>query len=156
MLDSLEQTLRSVRAGSLGIEITEHTTLSDPVRSADVLTRLRELGALVAIDDFGLGFTSFSELATLPCDIVKIPGSFTSDHSRSDQESAVIAGAIANVAHYYGKTVVIEGIETAAGARQAKLLGIEYAQGWHYGGPTPGPDWGRAAEAALDAVPLVD
>jgi EAL domain-containing protein (putative c-di-GMP-specific phosphodiesterase class I) len=89
----------------------------------------------VAIDDFGLGFTSFSELADLPCDIVKIPGTF--GDGQSDEDTPAIAAAIASVAHHYGKNVVIEGIESAAAARQAKLLGIEYAQGWHYGKPTP-------------------
>jgi diguanylate cyclase (GGDEF)-like protein len=133
VLGRLERTLRSVRHGSLGIEITEHTTLSDRERAADVLTRLRALGAVVAIDDFGLGFTSFSELADLPCDIVKIPGSFSD--GQSDEDTPAIAAAITTIAHHFGKRVVIEGIETAAGARQAKLLGIEYAQGWHYGKP---------------------
>jgi diguanylate cyclase (GGDEF)-like protein/PAS domain S-box-containing protein len=135
VLARLERTLRAVPHGSLGIEITEHTTLADRERAVDVLTRLRALGAVVAIDDFGLGFTSFSELADLPCDIVKIPGTF--GDGQSDEDTPAIAAAIASVAHHYGKNVVIEGIESAAAARQAKLLGIEYAQGWHYGKPTP-------------------
>jgi diguanylate cyclase (GGDEF)-like protein/PAS domain S-box-containing protein len=143
VLGRLERTLRSVPQGSLGIEITEHTTLSDRERATDVLTRFRALGAVVAIDDFGLGFTSFSELANLPCDIVKIPGSF--GDGQSDDDTPAIAAAITSVAHHYGKSVVIEGIETAAAARQAKLLGIEYAQGWHYGKPAP----------ASGSVPLV-
>ena len=102
VLGRLERTLRSVPHGSLGIEITEHTTLSDRERAADVLTRLRALGAVVAIDDFGLGFTSFSELANLPCDIVKIPGSF-SDDGQPDEDTPAIAAAITTVAHHYGK-----------------------------------------------------
>ena len=89
----------------------------------------------MAIDDFGTGFTSFTELATLPCDIVKIPGTFTSAQSSAD--TAAIAGAITNIAHHYGKKVVIEGVECPAMARRARLLGIEYAQGWHYGRPRP-------------------
>ncbi len=150
VLGRLERTLRSVRHGSLGIEITEHTTLSDRERAADVLTHLRTLGAVVAIDDFGLGFTSFSELANLPCDIVKIPGSFSED-GQPDQDTPAIAAAITTVAHHYGKSVVIEGIETAAGARQAKLLGIEYAQGWYYGKPAAA----SARPAPALAVPRV-
>ena len=136
LLGLLERTLAGLPPHALGIEITEHTTLSDLERSSATLDRLRRLGALVAIDDFGLGFTSFSELATLPCDIVKIPASFSPTGGDST-DSSVIAGAITSVAHCYGKQVVVEGVETAASAGQAKLLRIEYAQGWHYGRPAP-------------------
>ncbi len=137
LLAHLDQALRSVPHGSLGIEITEHTTLTDPARTVGVLDHLQKLGALVAIDDFGRGFTSFAELATLPCDIVKIPGNFASDVPQGSDDTAAIASAITTVAHHYGKRVVIEGIESAGAARQAQLLGIEYAQGWHYGRPKP-------------------
>jgi diguanylate cyclase (GGDEF)-like protein/PAS domain S-box-containing protein len=146
VLHRLETALQRVPAGSLGIEITEHTALSDPTAAAVTLSRMRELGALVAIDDFGVGFTSFTELATLPCDIVKIPGTFTSG-SESNPDTAVIAGAITNVAHHYGKRVVIEGVECPAMARRAKLIGIEYAQGWHFGRPMP------SAERVTAALP---
>lgn len=130
--------LERVPRGSLGIEVTEHTALRDLGLAAETLSRFQADGALVAIDDFGLGFTSFTELATLPCDLVKIPGSFTNDPE--GDSTAAIAGAIAGLAHHFGKAVVIEGVETAATARRAKLIGIEYAQGWHYGVPASPAD----------------
>jgi diguanylate cyclase (GGDEF)-like protein/PAS domain S-box-containing protein len=133
VLRRLEAALERVPRGSFGIEVTEHTALADLDRAAETLARFRAQGALVAIDDFGLGFTSFAELATLPCDIVKIPGTFSGAEDRSD--TAVIAGAITKIAHHYGKKVVIEGVENVATARRAKLIGIEYGQGWHYGRP---------------------
>jgi diguanylate cyclase (GGDEF)-like protein len=144
VLTRLETALRRVPAGSLGIEITEHTALSNPTLAAETLSRFRELGALVAIDDFGVGFTSFTELATLPCDIVKIPAAFTSG-SQPSPDTAAIAGAITNIAHHYGKQVVLEGVECPAMARRAKLIGIEYAQGWHYGRPLPAAERVTAA-----------
>ena len=146
VLRRLEEALDRVPWGSLGIEITEHTALTDLERAAETLSRFRDHGALVAIDDFGLGFTSFAELATLPCDIVKIPGSFA-DAAEQTSDNGVIAAAITTIAHHYGKQVVIEGVECAASARRARLVGIEYAQGWLYGRPMPFVEAGRTALA---------
>ncbi len=130
---SLERLLTDLAPNRLGIEITEHTSLRDLEHTVQRLERLRSLGALVAIDDFGTGFSSFQHLATLPCDLVKIPPSL----SIGGEASEAIAAAITTVAHAYERTVIIEGIETAAQAQTAKQLGIEYAQGWHYGHPIP-------------------
>lgn len=136
LLDRLEAALLAVSPGSLGIEITEHTAVTDLARTSTTLSHFRNLGALVAIDDFGLGFTSFAELATLPCDIVKIPGTFAQAGANED-DGTVVAAAITRIAHHYDKRVVIEGVETESAANRAKLIGIEYAQGWHYGRPEP-------------------
>jgi diguanylate cyclase (GGDEF)-like protein len=146
VLRRLDEALDRVPRGSLGIEITEHTALTNLERAAETLSRFRALGALVAIDDFGLGFTSFAELATLPCDIVKIPGSFA-DGGEQNSDSGAIAAAITTIAHHFGKQVVIEGVECVASARRAKLVGIEYAQGWHYGRPMPSVGLGSTALA---------
>lgn len=121
---------------SLGIEVTERVALLQPARAANVLARLIEAGALVAIDDFGLGFTSFRELATLPCHIVKIPAELARQ-ARDDEASGAIAQAVTSVAHAYGKQVVIEGIETPESHERAVGLGIEFGQGWNYGRPVP-------------------
>jgi EAL domain-containing protein (putative c-di-GMP-specific phosphodiesterase class I) len=133
VLDSVERLLGNLPAHTLGIEITEHTSLRHLDQTMKRLERLRSLGALIAIDDFGTGFFSFQHLATLPCDLVKIPPSLTIGSDASE----AIAAAITTVAHAYGRAVIIEGIETAAQAHTARQLGIEYAQGWHYGQPVP-------------------
>ena len=132
----LERTLAGLPPQSLGLEITEHAALVRPGRAAVTLARLVDAGAVIAIDDFGLGFTSFRELATLPCHIVKIPAEL-SRWSGVDGATDAITRAVATVAHAYGKQVVIEGIETADADRRARELQIEYGQGWYYGRPAP-------------------
>lgn len=134
VLRQLDMTLQAIPRGALGIELTEHAALTDPQRTRETLGELQALGALIAIDDFGLGFTSFSDLATLPCDIVKIPSGFAGAQARGDGDD-VIAKAIALVAHAYGKEVVLEGIENAATVMSANAAGIEYGQGWYFGRP---------------------
>lgn len=147
VLDRLQRALEVVPQGTLGVEITEHVALSEPGETLATLGRLVSLGAPVAIDDFGLGFTSFTDLATLPCDLVKIPAEFAGDHG-----DLTIAGAIAAVAHHYGKRVVIEGVEDAAVAERASELGIEFAQGWHFGHPEPLPAADRRPDSVEDAA----
>jgi len=136
LLRWLERTLAELPPQSLGLEITEHTALVRPGRAAVSLARLVDAGAVIAIDDFGLGFTSFRELATLPCHIVKIPAEL-SRWAGVDGAADAITRAVATVAHAYGKQVVIEGIETEEADRRARELQIEYGQGWHYGRPIP-------------------
>lgn len=132
----LERILSELPQQALGIEITERTALLRPNRASTTLARLIDAGAVVAIDDFGLGFTSFNELATLPCHLVKIPAGFV-DPSGRDTASDAIARAVTNVAHAYGKEVVIEGIENEEADALARSLRIEYGQGWYYGRPQP-------------------
>jgi diguanylate cyclase (GGDEF)-like protein/PAS domain S-box-containing protein len=136
LLGWLERTLAELPPQSLGLEITEHAALVRPGRAAVNLARLVDAGAVIAIDDFGLGFTSFRELATLPCHIVKIPAEL-SRWAGVEGAADAITRAVANVAHAYGKQVVIEGIETEDADRRARALHIEYGQGWYYGRPSP-------------------
>jgi diguanylate cyclase (GGDEF)-like protein/PAS domain S-box-containing protein len=133
----LERALQSLEPGQLGIEITEHTSVRDPGRTAAFLTNLRALGALVAIDDFGVGFSSFAQLATIPSDLVKIDARFAHRAKSESRPPDAVAEALNKVAHAYGKQVVAEGIETAAAVEAAAALGIEYGQGWHFGRPAP-------------------
>jgi diguanylate cyclase (GGDEF)-like protein/PAS domain S-box-containing protein len=132
----LEDVLRALGPGRLGIEITEHTALRDFARATVRLARIRTLGAWIAIDDFGAGFTSFAQLASVPSDLIKIDGRFAHRIGEAGVEDAV-AEAISKIAHAYGKQVVAEGIETEQAAATAAALGIEYGQGYHFGGPTP-------------------
>jgi diguanylate cyclase (GGDEF)-like protein/PAS domain S-box-containing protein len=130
----LRATLDGLESGRLGFEITERTSLRDFDGAARKLTILRELGALIAVDDFGLGFSSFVRLAELPCDLIKISADLGG--KRLESRTAIV-DAITWIAHAHGKAVVLEGVETEADAAHGRLRGIEYAQGWHFGRPAP-------------------
>src|SRR5690606_10043586 len=66
-------------ASRLVVEITETVAIHDIADSAEFITTLRDLGCLIAIDDFGAGYTSFRNLKALDVDMVKIDGSFVQD-----------------------------------------------------------------------------
>ena len=144
----LEDVLQALGPRRLGIEITEHTALRDFGRATVRLARIRTLGAWIAIDDFGAGFSSFAQLASVPSDLIKIDGRFA--HRIEAGTEDAVAEAISKIAHAFGKQVVAEGIETEQAAATAAALGIEYGQGYYFGGPTP-----AALPAPADLAPLL-
>lgn len=118
---------RHTAPSSLMLEITENQIMSDPVRSMNCLTRLREMGVRLAIDDFGTGYSSLSYLRRLPVDQLKIDKSFVIGLTRGDDE--VIVRSTVDLAHNLGLTVVAEGVENEAVCDRLLALGCDAAQG---------------------------
>ncbi len=98
--------------GSLILEITESSIMSDPVRALDVLSRLHLLGVRLSIDDFGTGYSSLGYLKELPVQEVKIDKSFVLGLGGStDSKNAAIVRSIIALAHALRLRVVAEGVE---------------------------------------------
>jgi len=96
----------------LKFELTESVILDQRDRALNFMRRQGSSGVNFAIDDFGIGYSSFGYLPTFPIDAIKIDRSFTSAMTR-DRASATIVDAIIAMAHTLGKRVVAEGVETA-------------------------------------------
>ncbi|BAV34054.1 diguanylate cyclase [Sulfuricaulis limicola] len=119
-------------------EITETTAVHNIARAKAFMEPLRALGCRFALDDFGVGFTSFTHLRSLPVDTVKIDGSFVRDLA-SNPENQSLVKAMTEVAHSLGKQVVAEFVESAEILEILRALGVDYAQGYHIGRPGPAP-----------------
>ncbi|GAB4507937.1 MAG: hypothetical protein Tsb0026_05300 [Sulfuricaulis sp.] len=119
-------------------EITETTAVHNIARAKAFMEPLRVLGCRFALDDFGVGFTSFTHLRSLPVDTVKIDGSFVRDLA-SNQENRALVKAMTEVAHSLGKQVVAEFVESAEILEVLRALGVDYAQGYYIGRPGPAP-----------------
>ncbi len=126
----------------LVIEITESALLEIEVAKPAV-GRLSDLGVRVAIDDFGIGYSTLSYLALLPIDIVKIDRSFVIALQHAGPEEA-IASAIIALAKRLGLLTIGEGIETAAQLDQLTALGCDLGQGYYLGRPVPNEDLRRS------------
>ena len=126
----------------LVIEITESALLEIDVAKPAV-ERLSDLGVRVAIDDFGIGYSTLSYLALLPIDIVKIDRSFVIALQHAGPEEA-IASAIIALAKRLGLLTIGEGIETAAQLDQLTALGCDLGQGYYLGRPVPNEDLRRS------------
>jgi diguanylate cyclase (GGDEF)-like protein/PAS domain S-box-containing protein len=123
-----------IAPGRLAFEITESAAIRDLAVAQSWIHKLKDLGCLFAIDDFGVGFSSFSYLRALSADYVKIDRSFVSDVDTNPTNRALVL-AVMTVAQTLGKEVIAEGVETGAHAAVLLELGIELAQGYHWGVP---------------------
>ena len=134
----LEET--RVPAHLLELEITESVIMADPMRARGVLTRLRDMGVKVAIDDFGSGFSSLGYLKNLPLNDLKIDKSFVINMIE-DSADAVIVQSTIELAHNLGLTAIAEGVESDEAWRRLRTLGCDVAQGWLIGRPLPAADF---------------
>ncbi|MFG6667002.1 EAL domain-containing protein [Halomonas sp. HNIBRBA4712] len=118
------------------LEITETAAITDFSVAHNVLQKLRDLGCKTALDDFGVGFSSFHYLGKLPVDYIKIDGSFIRN-LLTQPDSQTIVKAIAELARGFGKQTIAEFVDQPALLPLLRTHGIHYAQGYHLGKPTP-------------------
>ena len=123
-------------AEALVLEITESAFLLSDDRLAETIKELAALGAVIALDDFGSGYSSLGYLSKLPIGILKIDLSFV---SRIDQgpEEAAVAQAIIVLGHTLGLEIVAEGIETPEQLEELRRRGCPLGQGFLLGRPAP-------------------
>lgn len=118
----------------LELEITEGVFASDMIRTRDSLFDLKALGVSIALDDFGIGYSSLAYLKRFPIDVLKIDQSFVRD-MLTDNSDAGIVEAIVQMARSLSLRLVAEGVEQEAQAQALLALGCEVMQGYLYGRP---------------------
>jgi diguanylate cyclase (GGDEF)-like protein len=123
-------------ARALVVELTEDALLSNPQRAREVLDRIRALGVMVSIDDYGTGYSSLEYLHNLPVDELKIDRTFTAA-LRVDRDAVSIVRHTANLAHALGLRVVAEGVEDPNTLEEIAALGCDVAQGFWIARPMP-------------------
>ena len=127
------------------IEITENIFLKNPGIAESVLEGLRQRGATVSLDDFGIGYSSLARLKTLPIDVLKIDRTFV-DGIATEANDRSLCQAIVAVAQALGIRVIAEGVETELQreALRKMLTTGGLGQGFLYSHPLPGeavPAW---------------
>ena len=118
----------------LEFELTESAVMNNPDAAVDVLRRLKEMGVRLAIDDFGVGYSSLSYLKRFPIDTLKIDKSFVSD-IRVDSNDTAIAAAIIGMAHNLHLDVVAEGVEKAEQIAFLCEHACDILQGYYFSRP---------------------
>lgn len=127
-----------VDANRIGFEITETTAVKDLLRATRWIELLKSLGCQFALDDFGLGFSSFTYLRMLPVDYLKIDGSFVRNMDKDPTQQALIQ-AINTVAHTLGKKTIAEFVENKDILDALRVLNVNMVQGHYLGRPGPFP-----------------
>lgn len=128
------------------VEVVEGA-IADEGQLADAVDFFRDLGCLVAIDDFGAGHSNFERIWRIRPDIVKLDRSFTVHSSRDTRVRRILGGLVALI-HEAGSLVVMEGIEDRQQALMAMDADVDLAQGYFFGRPAPLPA-GRQAMRGL-------
>jgi EAL domain-containing protein (putative c-di-GMP-specific phosphodiesterase class I) len=131
-------------AQRLTVEITESTVIQDVDDTRGFVSRVRDLGCKIAIDDFGSGFTSFRNLRKLGVDILKIDGAFVKNLTRSEDDRAFVS-ALIDLAKRLGIKTVAEWVQDEASAKLLADWGCDYLQGALCGLATIERPWGDVA-----------
>jgi EAL domain-containing protein (putative c-di-GMP-specific phosphodiesterase class I) len=125
-----------LRPAFITFELTESAAVANIGRAEELMRRLRQMGCGVALDDFGTGLSSLSYLRTLPINMLKIDGSFVRDVLTDGKAESMIE-AVAYLARSMNLVTVAEYVETQAIRERVAALGVDYAQGYAVGRPTP-------------------
>jgi len=123
-----------VDGNRITFEITETAAIANYEQTREMIIKLRELGCSFALDDFGVGFNSFSYLKQFPVDYLKIDGSFITNlvHDEVDQ---TLVKSMVEISKTLGKKTVAEFVESEEILKMVKSYGIDYAQGYYIGKP---------------------
>lgn len=138
LLDFIEFGLfnKGIKPERIGFEITEIAAVKDLIKAQHWISHLKKFGCKFALDDFGVGFSSFTHIQMLPVDYIKIDGSFIRNLD-SDLTQKALVQAINTVAHTLGKKTIAEFVETEMIWRTLKEFGIDFGQGYFFGRPRP-------------------
>ncbi|MDA0824306.1 MAG: EAL domain-containing protein, partial [Proteobacteria bacterium] len=134
ILDQVDE--GSIPAEKLCFEVTETAAISDLAQATNFITLLKDRGCMFALDDFGSGFSSFSYLKKLPVDFLKIDGSFVRDICTNSIDLAMVR-SINDIGHVMGKKTIAEFVEDRGVLDVLRDIGVDYAQGFEIGRPTP-------------------
>ncbi len=136
-----------LRAGRLGLEITETMLMHNSEQVMQTLRRLGALGVSIAMDDFGTGYSSLAYLWRFPFDKLKIDQAFTRNLA-SDNKVALIVRSIIALAHSLDIRVNAEGVETYEQMAMLQQLGCDELQGFLLGKPAPTGSLSHAGHGA--------
>jgi EAL domain-containing protein (putative c-di-GMP-specific phosphodiesterase class I) len=139
---SLDAHLRAHRGigERLVIEITEMAQIHDLDQTRGFISRAKDLGCRIAIDDFGAGFTSFRNLRKLGADIIKIDGAFVQNLARSEDDRAFVR-ALVQLGRSLNLRTIAEWVQDEASAKMLEDWGCDYLQGALVGLGTPARAW---------------
>jgi EAL domain-containing protein (putative c-di-GMP-specific phosphodiesterase class I) len=136
--DRLETMLvgQSLDPDLLALEITETAMLEQTPDAFDILTRLRIKNIGLAIDDFGIGYSSLTQLFRMPFNEMKIDRSLVGRIVEA-KEALIMVDALVSLAHKLNLTVCAEGVENLATLEALSRFGCDFAQGYYISTPVP-------------------
>ena len=136
LLEAIRGAMVGVARGRVIFEITETAAVTNLEDAHAFATELAALGCRFALDDFGVGFGSFTYVKHLPFDYLKIDGEFVRE-SATSEEDRVILESLIHAARGLGKRTIAEYVEDAETVALLRELGVDMVQGFYIGVPRP-------------------
>jgi len=135
LCDKLMQKVNKMKVGNrLTVEIVESEQIQDIEMVNEFIFALKKRGVMIAIDDFGSGFSNFDTIANLDIDYVKLDGSLVS--KIHDTKYRIILENMVNICHDLGIKTIAEYISDESIMEEAKSIGVDYLQGYHLHQPS--------------------
>ncbi len=128
------------------LEVTETAFLGDPDRVRQLFAQLKAMGCKLALDDFGVGYSSLTSLHRFPFDKIKIDREFVTSldlDPKTSREALAIIQAVSSIGRALGREVVAEGVETATQHAVLKAAGVHTLQGYLFGKPMVASEFAR-------------
>ncbi|WP_084617881.1 sensor domain-containing protein [Cellvibrio sp. OA-2007] len=142
----------------LEMEITEGMVMQDAERAIRILTAIKALGVRLAIDDFGVGYSSLAQIKRFPIDTLKVDSSFIRDIPQNREDRAITEAIIA-MGRTLSLTVIAEGVETQEQEAFLRDHACDQSQGYYFSKPISPEDFVsfmKAQAASTNVYPLVD
>jgi len=115
-------------------EITESAAIDSFVNAEQFIKEFRRYGCRFSLDDFGVGFSSFTYLKNLKVDYLKIDGSFIREMHRNEVDVALVS-SMHETSRFLGIKTIAESVENEETLQQLKMIGVNYVQGYLTGKP---------------------
>lgn len=125
-----------VSASQLILELTETAYIENFQMVLSNLEEINAMGVMIALDDFGVGFSSFSYLKKLPLSYVKLDGSYILELDKNPDHQ-VFVESLTNMVNAFGMQTIAEFVEDEVTLIKLRELGVDFAQGYHIGKPSP-------------------
>jgi diguanylate cyclase (GGDEF)-like protein/PAS domain S-box-containing protein len=154
-LDETLQTLLrkySLPPRNVTLELTESLLMEKPEETTKILRRLKRIGVMLSLDDFGTGFSSLTYLTRFPMDTLKIDASFVRGIG-TDESAMTVINSIIELAHRMRMTTVAEGVETREQFLYMKQQGCDAIQGYLFGKPVPADEFAKLLKRGKVKLP---
>ena len=131
------------------LEVTESAYTDDSSRLVDLITRLREIGFEIEMDDFGSGYSSLNMISAMPLDVLKMDMRFMQNIETNAKDFRLVE-LVLDIAKYLKVPVVAEGVETESQMRMLREADCQLVQGYYFSKPQPPEEFEKLIQREIE------
>ena len=157
LIDNLNSTIKKhgLKSSDMHLEVTESAFAGDSSQFIVILEKLRGLGFVIEMDDFGSGYSSLCTLKDIPVDVIKMDSDFLSSEDKYKRCGKIVTSVV-RLAHAIDIPVIAEGVENQSQSDFLKTIGCRFMQGFLFDKPMDAKSFGdllSSGNCTLDSLP---